>query len=284
MDFALGIIMTLVGTTINSVGILLQKLDINRSGMKDDSNLSYFMKRPVWVLGILMQTIILLPFFILGIDLLGVTLAQPLATAGLLVFVLGSIFVLKEKLKRQEWAGVIMLVVAVLLIGLSGVVGDVTMAVFFQESFLANLIIFLVITAGLVVVGIIVIKVLEKQVLGYSIFLGVAYAIVSISGQLATPPLDMMFGTGLSAAGWILLLLGVAGVLLGTYFGILYSQLAFQKGQAIDVVPSSQAIINLLPVFAGLFLFGQYILFPVLFIAGMGLLLVSVVLLARFQK
>ena len=87
--FIFGIIIALIGAAINNFGVVLQKRQVNiksppESEDKNISDITNFFKDPIWILGILMQTIIYLPFLIIAMDILGVTLAQPLSNAGLI--------------------------------------------------------------------------------------------------------------------------------------------------------------------------------------------------------
>jgi hypothetical protein len=107
---------------------------------------------------------------------------------------------------------------------------------------------------------------------------------VSISGQLVTIGFDVAFVPGTETLGWMLGVTGLVGVVVGTVLGIMFSQRAFQKAQAIRIIPISQSINNLLPIVAGIYLFGQYIGILWLFIPGVVVLLVAVTLLARFQR
>lgn len=285
LDLVLGISCILAGTAMNSTGIVLQKREVNKSGMRDDSNLAYFLKRPFWVLGILAQTLLFAPFFFIGIDLIGIALAQPLATAGLLVFVAGAVLVLKEHVSRVEWIGIWLMVAAIFLVSLAGVAGNVTVSIFFQDWFVTSAVAFTAILAGLIVAGGLLIRfVKQRDVQGLAILIGTSYAIVSIAGQLVTIGFDTASLAGMEVLGWMLVVLGLAGVIGGTVAGINFSQNAFKKAQAIQIIPISQSINNVLPIVAGTFLFGQSIEFSWLFIPGVVVLLVAVTLLARFQR
>ncbi len=285
LDLVLGIACVLSGTAINSIGLILQKREVNKSGVADASNIAPFLKRPLWVLGILMQTIIFAPFFFIGIDLVGIALAQPLATAGLLVFVAGAVLVLKEKLSRIEWVGVSLMIAAIFFVSIAGVSGDVTISVFFQPSFVLNAIIFIIVIVLIVVYGVLLLRLSKKHAVdGLAILFGTSYAVVSITGQLVTTGFGGLLSPATEALGWILLGSGLAGVVIGTVFGILLSQRAFQQAQAMRIVPISQPINNVLPIVAGIYVFGQNIVFLWLFIPGIILLLVAVILLARFQR
>ena len=283
-DFALGIVCTIGGTAINSLGILLQKLEVNKSGMKDDTNLAYFLKRPAWVFGILCQTLLFAPFFFLGISLLGITLAQPLATAGLLVFVAGAVLLLKEKLTRFEWIGVMLMIASIFLVSASGVSGDVTADVFFKDTFVGSAIVFVIIIILLSCVGILGVKRgFTSMIKGYAALIGTSYACVSIAGQFVTIGFDALSKSSMDVAGWLLIVTGLGGIVIGTIFGILFSQRAFQHGKALSIVPISQAINNILPIVAGVYMFDQGITLIPVFVPGVVILLASVILLARFQ-
>jgi drug/metabolite transporter (DMT)-like permease len=285
IDFALGIACVLAGTAINSIGLILQKREVNKSGMKDDSNIAYFFKRPLWIIGILMQTLLFAPFFFIGIDLIGIALAQPLATAGLLVFVAGAVLVLKERVSRIEWVGISLMIAAIFLVSAAGVAGEVTISIFFQDAFLPSVVVFVLVIAGLAVAGGLLVKLVGKRaVQGFAILVGTSYAVVSISGQLVTVGFDVAFLPSFEPLGWSLGITGLIGVVAGTVLGIIFSQRAFQKAQAIHIIPISQSINNVLPIVAGVYLFGQYIGILWLFIPGVVVLLVAVTLLARFQR
>ncbi|MBD3185778.1 EamA family transporter [Candidatus Bathyarchaeota archaeon] len=292
--FWLGMFFTLAGASINSVGILLQKLEIDRMQDADDDRdesipLKRFLKRPLWVAGILMQTVILIPFFFIGIDLLGVTLAQPVATAGILVFVVGSVWILKEHLSPKEWIGVIAVFTSIILISLGGITGDVEITLFLEEGFMIRLLVFLIPVGALVAVGaFLAIGDVSHRHFGHAILFGLSYAWVSISGQVTGPVLDAMFGgekipgttPGLPA---LILFIGLFGVIIGTMLGIIFSQAAFKTAAALHAVPTSQAVNNVIPILAGVYIFYQRITIPSIFIAGIACLLVGVTLLARFQ-
>jgi drug/metabolite transporter (DMT)-like permease len=285
LEFSIGITCTLAGSSINAIGLILQKRDVNKSGMNDDTNLSYFLKRPAWVLGILMQTILFAPFFFLGIDLIGLALAQPLATAGLLVFVAGAVLVLKERISKVEWVGFGLLILAVLLVSVAGVTGDVSITTFYQATFITSAIVFIIIIVVLASVGVLLSrKTGNRTVKGYAILMGTSYAGVSIAGQIATIGFTSAFQPGTEALGWLLIVVGLASVVIGTIAGIFTSQRAFQKSKAIQIIPISQAINNILPIVAGVYLFGQFIAQAFIFILAVIMLLIAVTMLSRFQQ
>ncbi|MHA1131039.1 MAG: hypothetical protein ACTSQQ_09535, partial [Candidatus Helarchaeota archaeon] len=76
---------------------------------------------------------------------------------------------------------------------------------------------------------------------------------------------------------------GSIGAVIGTIFGLLMAQEAFKRGQAINIIPFTQITINLLPILAGIFVFGQAITSPLFFWPGVLSIIIGASLLSRFQ-
>ena len=83
--------------------------------------------------------------------------------------------------------------------------------------------------------------------------------------------------------GLLLLILGIVGAIAGTVFGIITTQEAFKRGQAINVIPFMQISVNVIPILAGLYVFGQTITIPFFFWAGVIAIIIGASMLARFQ-
>ncbi|MHA1268338.1 MAG: hypothetical protein ACTSPY_01005 [Candidatus Helarchaeota archaeon] len=288
MNLIIGILLGLIGAAINNFGLVLQKRQVNKKQPPDiknegslDIDIIKFLKDPIWVLGILMQTILYLPFLIIALDYIGVTLLQPLSNSGIIILVLGLIFLLNEKIRKIEIVGIILMVSGVISIAFGNVVGDITLSHFLSPQPLLNFWIFFIIIIILSLIFLILaikIKRIRLAILGF--LMGNCYAIVSISLQLFEISLSEL-GTAISI---LVLILGMLGAVIGTIFGILLAQEAFKRGQAINIIPFSQISMNLFPILTGLFVFGQNILSPIYFWIGVISIIISASLLARFQK
>jgi drug/metabolite transporter (DMT)-like permease len=281
----LGILSMLTGAAINNLGIVLQKRQVNlRSGRGDKrqvSDIGLFLRDPVWVLGIVMQTLLIWPFFLYALDTIGVTLAQPLSNSGIIVLVLGLVYFLGEKLKRTEALGVVLLVLSMISIGLGGVSGDITQqSVLNPESSmqLGYLVMcVLVLSAILAALSAIVFRV---QIVTLGLLSGSCYAIVSISMQVFIVSLE-----DLSQIPAVLMFtLGLVGTVLGTVFGILTTQEAFKRGRGVNIIPFMQITMNLIPIAAGLWVFGQVLSQPLFFWLGAACIIIAASMLARFQE
>ncbi len=283
-ETAIGIILALIGALINNFGVVLQKRQVNlkappkelEKSMKD---IYQFLKDPLWVLGILMQTIFYLPFLIIAYDLIKITLLQPISSAGIIFLVLGLVWLVNEKLRgRFEYLGLGILIFGVIIISFGGVVGETTLYGFLSSAS-SFWIIFAVILASSLLFLIPILKIKKTQLIFLGFLIGNCYAFVSISMQIFTLALmDLNHPLG----GW-LLAAGILGAIVGTVFGVLAAQEAFKRGQAIYVIPFTQISMNLIPILTGLLVFEQIIMAPFFFWIGVISIVVGASFLARFQ-
>lgn len=283
INLIFGITVCMIGAAINNFGLVLQKRQVNikappESENKTMTDIKDFLRDPIWILGILMQTFLYLPFLIYSFDLIGITLTQPLSNSGLIFLVLGLILMVNEKLKRLEMFGTFLMVFGAISIALGNVTGQITL-----DSFIKSINTFWVFFFGIILLSLIclaLIKKIKKTRLMFLGFLaGLCYSMVSISMQILTLSL---YGID-KPVGLFFLIFGILGAVLGTVFGILTAQEAFKRGQAMNIVPFSQIGMNIIPILAGLLVFGQSILSPVFFWIGTISIIVAASLLARFQ-
>lgn len=283
-DTIIAVILALIGALINNFGIVLQKRQVNiklSPGMQDKANnimdIGKFLKDPLWDLGILMQTILYLPFLLMALSY-GITLVQPVSNAGVIFLVFGLFLVLNERLKNKvEYFGLGILIFGVIAIAFGGVQGAITI-----NTFITNLsnfwVLFLIM---LVLSGFSVIMIIKNKARFpfFGILLGNIYSMVGISMQ--------WFQLGISDFTntlWLLILiLGIVGAIIGTVLGIITTQEAYKRGQAIWVVPFMQIVINIIPVCAGIFVFAQVISNPIFFLIGLVAIILGGSMLARFE-
>ena len=279
----IGIILALSGAFINNFGVVLQKRQVNIKAPPDFSekkigDIGQFLKDPIWILGILMQTIIYLPFLLFAYSFIGITLLQPLSNAGVIFLVLGLILMLNERLKTKfEYFGIGILIFGVISIALGGVVGKITIDIFMAS--LQNFWFLFSIILSLSFISLLMIIKNKARFIFFGFFIGNMYSIVSISLQWLQLGLDEMTHT----MGLLLLILGILGAVLGTVFGILGAQEAYKRGQAINIVPYAQITMNLFPIFAGLFVFQQTITNLIFFWIGVISIMAGASMLTRFE-
>ena len=280
----IGIALALIGAFINNFGIVLQKREVNIKAPPDSTektmmDITQFFKDPLWILGILMQTILYLPFLLLAFDYLKIVLVQPISNAGIIFLVLGLILMLNEKFRnKSEMFGIGILIFGVICVPLGALPVELGIA-----DFLAALpsfwIIFSIIIGSSLIALIFILKFKKARLMLLGAVIGNCYAIVAISLQIMT----LALGEMAHSLAVFLLIMGIVGAVVGTVFGILAAQEAFKRGQAINIVPFSQITINILPIIAGLYVFGQTITAPLFFWTGVICIILGASLLARFQ-
>lgn len=285
-----GILMIILGGSIINFGVVLQKRQINirmknktQNLVQDSDNskegIGSFIKDPLWTLGILMQTILALPFLFIGLDILGPSLAQPLGNACVIFLVLGLIYFLKEKLKKTEMLGIVILIIGMVLIGLAEVTGVTTLTIFLA-NYVSTFWIFIAVVGGLIIGIFILSKNGKVFLICYGLLIGLFNSLVTISMQIFL----LSFEDLLLTIAKIMLVFGALGFIIATVVAILLSQEAFKKGQAINIIPFSQITMNLVPILAGIIVFQQTIANILLFWVGTALIISGASLLARFQN
>ena len=111
---------------------------------------------------------------------------------------------------------------------------------------------------------------------------GLFFGIGAISSQLGVEGLVTPILIG-GPINWGLGLFGLLFVMLGNLFATFYVQIAYQKGQAAQVVPIINTGNLIIPIFGGVLIFGQIIYNLFFFIPGVVIMFVGVTLLARVQ-
>ena len=281
----LGVLSMLTGAAINNLGIVLQKRQVNLKSIpgekKQVSDIRLFLRDPIWVMGVAMQTLLIWPFFLYALDTIGVTLAQPLSNSGIIVLVLGLVYSLGEKLRPLEGIGVVLLVLSMISIGLGGVSGDITQrSVLNSESSVRLGYLVMCVLATSAILAALSAIVVRTQLLTLGLLSGNCYAVVSISMQVFIVSLeDLSQGPAV-----VMFILGLVGTVLGTAFGILTTQEAFKRGRGVNIVPFMQITMNLIPIAAGIWIFGQVLSQPLFFWLGAGCIIVAASMLARFQE
>jgi drug/metabolite transporter (DMT)-like permease len=282
---ALGIVLVLLGTGINNVGIFLQKRQTNRVGQAGRGGISPFLRDPLWLLGIAMQTILCLPFYVRSVSLIGITLAQPLSNAGVLFLVLCLVLFLGERLVKGDFIALAILVSGMVAVGAGGVGGEVAIEVFLSEGKRVAIIVFTISLAALFAVLVFLLRARRLRRYALGALGGLSYAVVSIALQVFSSTLASPANAGIATGTLVVLRLASPAVFVGfTAAGIFAIQEAYRLGPALDIIPFSQAPLNLVPVLAGIILFDQKVERPGLFVYGIVAIIASASMLARFQE
>ena len=283
IDFILGITLALISTIMFNGGVVLQKMGVSEMeelSLSDAKSFMNLLHSKVWIVGMILGITGGLPYLI-SQDLIGVAIAQPLQGVGILVLAFFAVRYLKEKLKTPEKIGVICLFVAPILITF-GQVSDVQASVF-DPAIIPPLIIFYSVFLSLIAITFILYKFSKKGIpIIVAVTAGLFFGIGAISSQLGVEGLLSPFFRG-TPINWALGIFGFAFVIIGNLFATIYVQIAYQRGQAVQVVPIINVGNLLIPIFGGVLIFGQVIGNIFFFGIGVAIMFAGVVLLARIQ-
>lgn len=288
-NYLLGVILAILGGTINSFGVVLQKKVVNKipKEAREERFMRTLIRNPIWVLGLIFIIVFSAIFFLLAQAMIGGALVPGLAAIGLVVLVIGSIKIIGEKLKNLKFLGIGILIIGILLIGLSelSIEGDIDY--FIDTGFNVRIIIFTSILCflwmGCRIAG-------KKEYKGKTIFLafsaGLPFAIGNSWMQPFIISMSNVFGGKGRLLDFIIFIGSTILVAPTSFAGIVFVQEAFKYGDASKIVPIQQIPIQITPIFLyfGVFLkVRPTILSPYYIIFGVLLIIISGFLLGKRQ-
>ena len=259
-EFNFEVIMIMsVYAILNGLGSLAYKKSLLDKKGKLDSFMKFdkdwpkalldLFKRPLWVLGLVF---LVADFFIYQIALkkYEVSVVKPLVNLNLIFVITFGVFIMKDKFTKKEGLSIILIILGAVLISYQS---EVT----FSTPNILNLIVFSVVTIGLVGIGVFYLTKTNnlenenknKEFLS-SIFSGVLYGLGSIFNK-------SMYNPDITSKGY-----DISMILLfaGTYgMAFLYGQYAYSEGRMSFVSTLVNISSILIPFIGGLFIFSDNI-------------------------
>lgn len=287
-NYILGVFLAVLGGVTAFTGQILQKLAINQT-KKEKSVFSVkdLVKKPVWIIGILLVCVVNVIIIAVAQSLIGPALIPGLTASGFIFLGIGSVKILKEEIKKEEIMATAMLVAGIVLITLSrlSIAGD--LARFEDRSFVLRLSLF---SVGFGVLWLSLYYWGKRHNRYRAVFMALGTGFPYILSNVWVQPLllSMQAVLGRHTTAGSLRILVVAGtiVALANFFGIIHFQHAMSEGNASIVIPIQQVPQQLSPVFIYFLIYALtapsaasyfYLIF------GMGLIIVAAFILSRRQ-
>ena len=276
-DLIVGILLAFLAAAMFSVGAIMQKKAVQEMPdikLSDMDTIKPMLKNRPWVIG----TIIALGGggpYIASQYFISIGFTQLLLASGLIILVFLANRWIGEKIGRLEWAGITVIVIGTICLGLAEIT-SVKPSLLFDPGFLVNSIIFYIVF-GSVIVGSLLLYKLSDWGAGknMAILSGIFFGVGAFSSQIGT--------LGLHNLNFLIIAFGYLALLIGNAVGTLIVNIAFQKGKAVMVIPLQSAGNYLIPVFAGLIIFQQTFTYDFLFWPAVLFIMVGVFLLSRIQ-
>ncbi|MFX0156194.1 MAG: hypothetical protein ACFE9Q_16860 [Candidatus Hodarchaeota archaeon] len=284
--YLLGVFLAILSGSINNVGLVFQKKVVNQ--VSDDAKFfRSLVKKPLWITGLLMELAIGSVFFMIAQIFIGPALIPGLMAFGLIFLAIGSVKIVGETLKKEEIMGIVLMIIAIFLLGLSELSVDITGINILAFDLVINMTIFTV----LLFLGLIICEIFQRKIEKLKgIFLAIASGFMfSLTNFWIAPLMAVIthvFG-GIASLGEIFLFIACAVILIAaSILGIMKIQQSFQVANASRMIPIQQVPIQITPIIAYFFVFTLMpsTIFPLIYIIiGVALIIGSSFLLAKRQ-
>ena len=254
--YGVGVILAIASGIAHNIGVLLQKKVVNQITPSQGRFFARLVRNPLWLAGFVIHMGLGSALFLLAQVRLGPALIPGLMAAGLVFLISGSIWILKEQLGASEIIGILLLIAAITLLGLSRLTIDVGGFDVLARSFILRSILFSAVVIG----PILILEILAKRMTRYR---GTALA---ISSGLFYVLSDFWVGPFLGAVLRIfkgiitlpviaLFVAGSAVLVLTNMYGIAKLQLAIRVTNASLAIPIQQIPIQSAPAVVFLLVF-----------------------------
>ena len=296
----LGIFISIIASFCFNFGIVLQKKGLREGseikieeGVRNLYNtFKEFSKNKSWLSGTLLGLIGMIPYAI-AMGLVGIVVVQPLMSIGLIFFAIFAVKMLNEKLTYYEIIAVGILIVSPILMALAGITNIFIDLYQFVIPFIIFLSPLIVLCIGFFF--------LSKQKRGtqfegiFLMFIGaILYSIGAIFTNILAQAFieanifpfffwEILFGIFWFDYLHLWMFISAWGMLIFYISSVIFLQSALQKSKALRIVPVQNAIMLIIPIIAGLFVFNQTFQNYLLFAIALGLIVISIISLSRFQ-
>jgi len=282
-----GVIIALAAGIITNLGIILQKKVINGipQGDRERKFFRSLVRNPVWFAGFILNQIISAVLVIFAQAMIGPTLMPGLMASGLVVLAIGSVRINRERLEAADYAGILIMILAVSLVGLSTLTVNISGFDFNAGWFFTNSILFTSIWIALVVLLLFLQKRAQRSkaillILGS----GLLFALSNLWISPIVGIISKFFGGTSTLNESILFLIACVLLPAANVTAIAIQQTSYKYGQASTLNTIQNFPTQLTPILIYFFVFSltpPSDLSTPLLITGIILILASSSLLAR---
>jgi drug/metabolite transporter (DMT)-like permease len=285
--YTLGVTFAIISGIINNLGTVLQKKVVNDKSDEDSKLMKKLIKSPLWLIGLLMQLVIGSVFFMLAQLYIGPALISGFMAAGLIVLVIGSVYIVGESLKKVEIIGILLMILGITFLGFSELSIDIVNTNLMDLAFVANVVVFTVVFSLIAIICEIIAK-KDKRLFG--ILLAISSGCMFALSNFWISPLMSVFAKVFEeTASWgeLIWFISAAIILpLVNIIGIARIQTAFTEGQASNLIPIQQVPIQISPIIVYFFVFllaAPSIISTIYMLVGIILIILSSFSLGRRQ-
>jgi drug/metabolite transporter (DMT)-like permease len=252
--YSLGVTFSVASGISNNVGMVLQKRVVSELPDQEKRFMRRLIKNPVWLVGLILQLALGTALFIFAQAYIGPALIPGLMSVGLVFLAIGAVRIAHESLGKVEKAGIGLMIVAITLIGLSGLSVQI-MVDYTQPTFLERIWVFTL--AGLVgaVMCFSVPKRYRQRAVLFAIGSGFLTALTNFWIAPLIGVIEKVF-TGIAVPTELAMFAAACVILILTgLFSITTLQTAFKTGEASRLVPLQAVPIQIAPALVYFYVF-----------------------------
>lgn len=240
-SYILGVCAAIVAGITFNLGMVFQKVVVNRTD-RNASLMRQILRSPLWLAGFALQFFIGVPLNMLAQSNIGPALIPGLYSAGMIVLALGAVWLAKERVGWQDMIGILLVIAATALCGLSRLGIDMEHTNLLEPDLSMRLGIFTaLVAAGSLVCHLWQLRNIRQRGNLRAVNSGLYY----VQSALWLGVLMGLFGRWGQGEFSTALLVGVAVACVltaaGSLLGIIETQRAFQCGDATRIVPIQTA-------------------------------------------
>jgi len=244
----LGVILAILAGIITQLGSVFQKKAVNEISAEPEFMRS-LVKRPTWILGVFLSFGVSSIFFLTAQSFIGPALIPGLMSFGLVVLVLGSIKLVGEKLKLEEYLGILLMIIGTILLSLS----QLSIEIIETDLLEIGLVIRTTLFTLIIVLISLLCHIFQKK---SDRFKGILLAILSgFMFTLSNLWVSQLIGnitellSGIFNLAQLIMCITAAIILIfSNIFGLATIQHAYRVGQASNMVPIQQVPTLIVPI------------------------------------
>ncbi len=244
----LGVTLAISSGLSNQFGTVLQKKVVNE--LPDESKLMRsLIKKRLWVLGLILQYGLGAVLYMMAQLYIGPALIPGFMASGLIVLAIGSIKIVGETLNKGEIFGIVLMIIAFFLLGMSELSIEITSMNLLEILFIIRVLSF---TLIVILISIICYMIQRRNNRFKGILLAIISGFMFVLSNFWVSPLIGVIGNVLSGAynlaEFMLFIFSVIILILSNFLGVFTIQKSFTVGQASNLVPIQQVPTLLAPI------------------------------------
>ncbi|MFX0021441.1 MAG: DMT family transporter [Candidatus Hermodarchaeota archaeon] len=280
----IGVLLAVLAGMITQLGSVFQKKAVNVVS-EESKFMKKLVKNPSWILGVVLSFGISSIFFLTAQGIIGPALIPGLMSLGLIVLVIGSIKIVGERLKLEEYLGIVLMITGTILLSLSQLSIEIIEADLLEIWYLTRLIIY---TTILIILSLLCYIFQKKSDRFKGILLAILSGLMFALGNLWVSQLigtitDIFSGI-FTIPQLILFIIAIIILILCNIYGLTTIQHAFRVGQASNLTPIQNVPSLISPIFIYFFVFlmsPPFILSIFFLISGVSIIILSIFLLGK---